>query len=940
MKKSLLCIVSILIISTINAQDTKWASELYEVFLKEGKNYLHSSSRNFKYGGDKIYSYQAGLYSPTEYATIKLKEETGKFPKYKKINSLQEELIKFWDGNYNPWDGNYNPINSKNLDYVEENYEKILSYYSDLIELDKYNLMLYHQLINFHMNIYLAVYDESSLKQKQLVRNEKYLEPLDSLFKVLKNNFKIYNDAIYMRIIGCYYNLGKYQESYKTFLEYKEIKGDNFSMNENIEKNLNHLLLLCLLEFKQGQTDKCVNRLNEIKNVFISKNIDLSKYKHFTKLLELSMYKSSDTYPFEPTYFTSANKKFTDKKIDFENVSNLIPVNNLSSRILYGNMHNVINSDLDKCFDTYLNGYSNGGFYYILTDNMWPSFSSLTIENTPNLLDYLNQEKDIKRLLEYRYIDNIIHFENIGGITKVIFMANKENKVIGVFDIPKKSDSYYKIQVNYYSFNHKMKQNTIRDITVEISHLLFPSLSSVNPDFLKSTAFSTKYESIENITYSKADVSLITNLNLPEFINCEKIAENAKNNIQELTESQKAQLAQALKYIDNGNYLSSLGILNDLVNQSPSYYPLYIYRGMCKVTNDFDGAIKDMDLFINNSYGFETRIAMAYLFKGSSLIGLKNYDEGCKYLTLAKNSDESWIIESANKIISEYCGDTPKRIELTESQKIIYSKAIEESEKGNLNTSLDYFNQLISQSPNYFPTYILRAVIKGQLHQKSQSVSDVDMFIKNSAGYEPLLANAYRIKGAALIGLDKLDEGCKNLTLAINKGDAGAKKDFETLCNQKNKPTSPVSNSTCSFVFKKPILTITYIDNRTMCCYCNQKYAKYEERTLFKGTEELEFIGEQLCMHYQAINADDDHKTKDRDQFKAFIAKDYKKDFEGVFMTEVGIDMMIAYGEMKNLLGGKLGDTNRKFDKYTINSKFCSTECEDKCDRSQRCQCK
>ncbi len=411
-------------------------------------------------------------------------------------------------------------------------------------------------------------------------------------------------------------------------------------------------------------------------------------------------------------------------------------------------------------------------------------------------------------------------------------------------------------------------------------------------------------------------------------------AENANNNIQELTESQKAQLAQALKYIDNGNYLSSLSILNDLVNQSPSYYPLYIYRGMCKVTNDLDGVIKDMDLFINNSYGFETRIAMAYFFKGSSLIGLKNYDEGCKYLTLAKNSDESWISESSNKLIAEYCGTAPKRIELSESQKIIYSKAIEESEKGNLNTSLDYFNQLISQSPNYFSTYILRAGIKGQLHQYSQAVSDVDIFIKNSAGYEPLLANAYRIKGAALIGIDKLDEGCKYLTLAINKGDAGAKKDFETLCNQKNKPTSPVSNSACSFVFKKPILTITYIDNRTMCCYCKKKYAKYEEHSTAKETEEMAFLGEQLYMHYEAINADDNHKTKDRDQFKAFIAKNYNT------ISAIGIDFMIAWGEMKNMLEGKLVDTNRKVKKYTINSKFCSNECEEKCSYSERCECK
>jgi hypothetical protein len=273
------------------------------------------------------------------------------------------------------------------------------------------------------------------------------------------------------------------------------------------------------------------------------------------------------------------------------------------------------------------------------------------------------------------------------------------------------------------------------------------------------------------------------------------------------------------------------------------------------------------------------------------------------------------------------------RIELSESQKIIYSKAMEESEKGNLNSSLDYFNQLISQSPNYFPTYILIAGIKGQLHQYSQAVSDVDIFIKNSTGYEPLLANAYRLKGAVLIALDKLDEGCKYLSLAIDKGDTGAKKDFETLCNQKNKPIPAVSNSVCSFVFKKPILTITYVDNRTMCCYCNKRYAQYSTSESAASTEAIAYLGEELYLHFKNSNANEQHQQQDLDRFQKFVAENYS------ILASYGVAFSVKLAEMLDISGERLCSKNRNVKRYNIKSKFCSSECEDRCSYSQNCKC-
>jgi hypothetical protein len=707
MKKIILFILNLLFVSFINAQDAKWAKELHNIFLIEGKNYYHPKNGNFEYGGDKKYFYKGGSYTPDEYATIKLKEETGKFPNYTKINSLKEDVSKLWN-EYS------NPISSKQgLDFFEKNYNEIVGYYNELLELDKYNLKWYNELVDFHIYISLAGIDESTLKQKQLTKNEKYLEPLNSLFKTMKINFTQFNDAVYTRITGCFYNLGKYQESYDNYIEFKGIKGENFDINENIEKNLNSCLILCLLEYKLGLTDKYLNQLNEIKSILLSKKIELNKFPNFMKLLELGSYDLYGASPFHPTYFSSPNNQFKAKKIDFEKIVDLVPINNFSSRILFSTVHNQLSSGIDNCFDSYLKGYTNGGVYFISTDYLWPSFSPLTIENTPNLINYLNQEKYIALLLTNRYIDNIIHFENLGGVTKVFFMANKEHKVIGVFDLPKNSEGFNKIMVNYYTFNHTFHQNQY--IKIEIPHEILGDSRYRH----SKTFFHFNYETIKTISYSRVESSMLTELNLPLSISCEKIVQLKLKEEKEQLEKEKIRLAE---------------------------------------------------------------------------------------------------------------------------------------------------------------------------EQRQEQL--------------------------------RLDEEIKKNQSATNN-----------TANSNNTNTSQGQSTQCNFVFKKPQLNITYVDNRKMCCYCNKRYAQYSTRN-GASTEAIAYIGEELYLHFQKTNADKAHQDADIQRFQKFVAENYD------LLSSMGVAFAVSRAQILEMTGNALCSKNRKVDKYSVDSKFCSAECQDKCSWSENCKCR
>jgi hypothetical protein len=169
-------------------------------------------------------------------------------------------------------------------------------------------------------------------------------------------------------------------------------------------------------------------------------------------------------------------------------------------------------NDISASFNLFLTkGNKNG--------RLWPLFSALTIENTNNLFEILNNEKDIILLIENNYIPNIVHIENVNDFTKVYFIANQEKNILGVFDMPKFAEGFKKIPLSYYFFETIFKTN-VNDFS---SH--------------------KKGEVLEDISYKKLDENTIQQNKLQGTINCDKLynikIEQEKNRQLELEKIRK-----------------------------------------------------------------------------------------------------------------------------------------------------------------------------------------------------------------------------------------------------------------------------------------------------------------------------------------------------------------------------------------------------------------
>jgi hypothetical protein len=151
--------------------------------------------------------------------------------------------------------------------------------------------------------------------------------------------------------------------------------------------------------------------------------------------------------------------------------------------------------------------------------------------------------------------------------------------------------------------------------------------------------------------------------------------------------------------------------------------------------------------------------------------------------------------------------------------------------------------------------------------------------------------------------------------------------------NSNNTNTSQGQSTQCNFVFKKPQLNITYVDNRKMCCYCNKRYAQYSTRN-GASTEAIAYIGEELYLHFQKTNADKTHQDADIQRFQKFVAENYD------LLSSMGVAFAVSRAQILEMTGNALCSKNRKVDKYSVDSKFCSAECQDKCSWSENCKCR
>jgi hypothetical protein len=153
--------------------------------------------------------------------------------------------------------------------------------------------------------------------------------------------------------------------------------------------------------------------------------------------------------------------------------------------------------------------------------------------------------------------------------------------------------------------------------------------------------------------------------------------------------------------------------------------------------------------------------------------------------------------------------------------------------------------------------------------------------------------------------------------------------------------TSNVSaNKTVSnYTFTKaPELKINYLDNRKMCCCCDQTYSQNKLKENVMIEEKIYYLTEKLAdFHQQNGNAllsktrNETQIQNDLSNFKSFLNTTYpgNQSFISVivdFWYNSFISGMMLFSQGQNKT--KPGSTERFVDKYEIISPFCSVRCK------------
>jgi hypothetical protein len=155
-----------------------------------------------------------------------------------------------------------------------------------------------------------------------------------------------------------------------------------------------------------------------------------------------------------------------------------------------------------------------------------------------------------------------------------------------------------------------------------------------------------------------------------------------------------------------------------------------------------------------------------------------------------------------------------------------------------------------------------------------------------------------------------------------------------------NSSTKNTVNTVSNYKFTKaPELKINYIDNRKMCCCCDQTFSQYKLKENVIIEEKIRYLTEKLAIFHQqngnALLSETRNETQiknDLDNLKAFLN-----------VTYPGNELFIMFIDMYHLsfMSGimifnktKPGSTERFVEKYEIISPFCSLRCKN----DVRCQ--
>ena len=174
-----------------------------------------------------------------------------------------------------------------------------------------------------------------------------------------------------------------------------------------------------------------------------------------------------------------------------------------------------------------------------------------------------------------------------------------------------------------------------------------------------------------------------------------------------------------------------------------------------------------------------------------------------------------------------------------------------------------------------------------------------------------------------------------NFEKGIYKG-----KEIQRAVASTNTTTSTQNNNveqseiqTCNIKFSKPSgLTVKFTDNRKVCCYCEKYYAKNNLNPDAKLWDEAQYLSENLYLHFIEVKANEKHKEEDIKKLSEFINLTYKDPFMALIPAMTSL-IPLTYA-LSALTGEKreIGSKLRYVDQYKIASKFCTNECETKCE--------
>lgn len=236
------------------------------------------------------------------------------------------------------------------------------------------------------------------------------------------------------------------------------------------------------------------------------------------------------------------------------------------------------------------------------------------------------------------------------------------------------------------------------------------------------------------------------------------------------------------------DYSGIISDYNKLLELDPTNTEAFYMRGYYKLNlDDFEGAIADFEKAIQ----LDSKLGKAYYYKGLAMAKTgKLSDAATNFNSAAKNGfklDEAYY----NEALSYLQSNQPKKAKIAlnnslkanpngeKSMDALNNLGVSELMSGNFTKAVEVYTSILTKTPNNTDALFNRAAAYSELKKTNEAIIDLNQCIELNRKD----ANVYYLRGALLIGLNKFDDGCKDITVAIELGHPKANEIQEMYCN-------------------------------------------------------------------------------------------------------------------------------------------------------------